>query len=129
MIDTDLLAFLQQLNTAAGGRVYLESADQDESLPLIVLRRNGGEQPRVLGGRKLFERSSFEISIVTRSHAQSYPIAAAIRAALDGYRGVIGTTTVVDARCTSFPDHATEVTGDDRRRLVTSQFRFTHAEV
>jgi hypothetical protein len=128
MIDTDLLAHIISMNTGAGSRVHLESPPQEDLLPLVVLRRSGGDQPNTTTGRKLWERSGFEINVLGQSHSQSYPIMAAIRAQLHGFKGMIGTTRVHECRCVSFPDHITEIDGDNRRRWITSQFRFLHSE-
>lgn len=128
MIDTDLLTYLAGLNTAAGARIYLDSPAQDDALPLVVLRRAGGDQPTTTNRRKLWPRSTFEINVLGASHAQSYPIVAAIHSALHGFKGQIGSTRIHDARCVAFPDHITEIDGDHRRRWVTAQFRFTHSE-
>jgi len=128
MIDTDLLAYLVALNTGAGNRVHLESPAQVDVLPLIVLRRAGGDRPMTTTGRQLFERSAFEINVLSQSHSQSYPIMSAIRTALHGFKGMIGTTLVRECRCVSFPDHITEIDGDARRRWITAQFRFLHSE-
>jgi hypothetical protein len=128
MIDQDLLARLQQLSTAAGTRVYFDTIPQGVVLPAIVIRRNGGERPRTLSGTALFERSTFEITVLAREHSQSYATASAIKNALDGFRGLIGATRIRDARCIAFPDHTSEVTGDSTTRLVTTQFRFMHSE-
>jgi hypothetical protein len=128
MIDTDLLAFVVSMNTAAGNRVHLESPPQEDNLPLVVLRRAGGEQPGTTQGRRLWERSTIEVNVLGKSHSQSYPIMAAIRDALHGFKGLIGTTQVHESRCISFPDHITEIDGDNRRRWITAQFRFLHSE-
>lgn len=128
MIDQDLLTYLQLLNTAAGTRIYFGSAEQEDLLPIVVLRRTGGAHPRTTGGRKLFERSNFEVNVLAHTHAQSYPISTEITEALHDFRGVIGGTRIVNAQCVQFPDHVTEVEGDNRKRWVTSQFRFMHHE-
>jgi Protein of unknown function (DUF3168) len=129
MIDQDLLTELQQLGTGAGARVYLDTVPQNVALPAIVLRRNGGERPRTLNGTPLFERSTFEVNVIAREHAQTYSVMKAIRDRLDGYKGPMGATNVRDARCVLFPDHQSQVTGDSVTRLVTAQFRFMHSEV
>lgn len=128
MIDTDLLTFVVDLDTAAENRVHLESPPQEDQLPLVVVRRATGDQPVTTAGRALWERSTFEVNVLGKSHAESYPIMSAIRTALHGFRGMIGATHVHDCRCTSFPDHITEIDGDNRRRWITAQFRFLHSE-
>ena len=128
MIDTDLLAFVVNLNTAAGNRVHMESPAQEDNLPLVVLRRAGGDQPSTTTRIRLWQRSTFEVNVLGQSHTQSYPIMTQVRAALDGFKGTIGTTRVHDCRCSSFPDHITEIDGDNRRRWITAQFRFLHSE-
>lgn len=128
MIDTDLLQFVIAMNTAAENRVHMESPPQIDLVPIVVLRRAGGDQPATTGGRKLMERSTFEVNVLGKSHTESYPIMAQIRTALHGFKGMIGTTLVRDCRCISFPDHITEVDGDARRRWITAQFRFLHSE-
>ena len=128
MIDQDLLADLQQLQTAAGSRVYFDTVPQNVALPAIVLRRTGGERPRTTNGVALFERSTFEINVVGRDHPQTYGVARAVRDRLDGFRGLMGATRIRDARCISFPDHQSEVIGDSATRLATAAFKFMHSE-
>lgn len=128
MIDQDLLAYLQALNTLAEGRVFLESVEGSAPRPCIVVRRAGGSQPRTLNGVALFERSQFEINVLTGEHATAYPITNQITQALHGFRGMLGATHVHDARCVLFPDHTSEVDGDLITRWVTSQFSFMHSE-
>jgi hypothetical protein len=128
MIDRDLLTDLQQLQTAAGPRVYFDTVPQTVTLPAIVIRRSGGERPRTLGGIRLFERSVFEIAALGSDHPQTYAIANAVRDHLDGYRGVIGSTRIRDARCIAYPDHTSEVTGDAVTRIATATYKFMHSQ-
>lgn len=128
MIDTDLRQYIVDMATAAGGRVYVGNAAQGAVKPLVVLRRNGGQQPRTLGGVALFERTQIGIDVLTNDYPTAYPIALAIREALDGFKGAIGSTQIQGARCTTFPTDQSVVEGDLVLRWVSMEFSFVHSE-
>jgi hypothetical protein len=128
MIDQNLLAYLQALNTPAGSRVFIETVEEGVTRPFIVIRRTGGARPLTTGGAALFPRSEFEVNVFADDHAASYPIEQALVQALHGFKGMMGTTRVHGTRCTLFPDHTSEVDGDLRTRWVTLAFRFLHSE-
>jgi hypothetical protein len=126
MIDTDLRQFIINLNTAASSRVYVGNAPANVVRPLVVIRRTGGSQPRTLSGAALFERSQIGIDVLTDDYPSAYPIATAIRAALDGYRGLMVATQIQSARCISFPTDLSVVDGDLVIRWIAMEFSFVH---
>lgn len=127
MIDQDLIAYVVSLATAAEARVYLGNAPQNTPLPLVVVRRIGGGQPRSLNNTPLFERSQFSVNVLADNYADSYPIANAIRDALKGFRGMMVTTPVESSQCTLFPIDQSEIDGDKVTRWVASNYSFMHA--
>lgn len=134
MIDQDLIAYLKALSTAAGERVRLGNAQQKETLPVIVIRRTGGQTPGTLGGRRLFERSQFAVHIFTNEYATAYPVANAIKDALAGtrsvpaFRGTMGTTSIKSTSLIRSPSDESEIDGDKVIRWVAMEFLFMHAE-
>jgi hypothetical protein len=127
MIDQDLVAYLAALGTAASTRVYLGNAIQNKDFPLVVVRRTGGSQPKVLGGTALFERSEFSVNVFAETYAEAYPIANTIRDELKNYRGALGSTSVASSRCTLFPTDQSEIDGDKVTRWVAMSFLFMHS--
>ncbi len=127
MIDQDLVAYLASLGTAASTRVYLGNAIQDKAFPLIVVRRTGGSQPKVLRGTPLFERSEFSVNVFADNYTDAYPIANTIRDALKHYTGLLESTTVASTRCTLFPTDQSEIDGDKVTRWVALSFLFMHS--
>lgn len=128
MIDIALRSFIIALNTGAGDRVFVGNAAPGAARPLVVIRRSGGSQPRTLSGQALFERTQFGVDVLTSDYAAAYPIALAIRQALDGFGGALGTTTVHSCRCVQFPIDQSAVEGDLIIRWVAMEFLFVHSE-
>lgn len=129
MLDTDLRQFVIDLATAAGARVYVGNAPQANApLPIVVMRRTGGSQPRTLDRTALFERTQIGFDVLTNDYPTAYPIAFAIREALDAFEGLIGTTRVHSARCISFPNDQSVVDGDLVIRWVAQEFLFVHSQ-
>lgn len=129
MIDTDLRTHLVELDTAAGVKVYTGNANQGTARPFVVIRRATGDQPLTLGGVGLFQRAQFDVNVITENYTDAYPIANAIREALHGFRGALGTTDVKSCRCISFPSDQSEIDGDRVIRWVQSSFLFVYSEV
>lgn len=127
MIDQDLAQYLVDLGTDADARVYLGNAPQNAALPVVVIRRTGGSQPRSLGGVSLFERSEFSVNVICDNYADAYPIANAIRDALKNFSGDLSGTSVASTRCTLFPTDQSEIEGDKVTRWVALSFLFMHA--
>lgn len=128
MIDTDLVSFITQLNTAATDRVHLGNVPQGGVLPAVVIRRSGGSRPRTLGGVSLFQRSQFAIHVLTPDdYGLVYPIANMIFDALHGFNGILMSTTVQSARCIAFPSDKSEIDGDRAVRWVEAEYLFVHS--
>jgi hypothetical protein len=127
MIDQDLVAYLAALGTDAGTKVYLGNAPQDKALPVVVVRRIGGSQPRTIGRTPLFERSEFSVNVIADNYAEAYPTANDIRDALKGYRGTMGSTEIESTKCTLFPTDQSEIDGDKVTRWVALAFSFMQA--
>jgi hypothetical protein len=132
MIDQDLLTHIIGLDTEAGSKVYTGNAPQGIPRPFVVIRRASGEQPLTLGGTGLFQRATFDVHVITDDYPDAYPIATAIRSALHGFRGALGSTGGADVkscRCTSFPSDQSEIDGDRVTRWVQMSFLFVYSEV
>lgn len=133
-IDKDFIAFLVALATAAGDRVHLGNAEQGEPKPVVVVRRTGGQRPRTLSGRALFERSEYAVHVLCDDYADAYPVAAAILDRLAGTRttpvfvGTMGQTSIKSTRCTRHPSDQSEIDGDKVIRWVEMGFQFMHSE-
>lgn len=127
MIDQDFVAALAALGTGASTRVYLGTAPQENSYPLVVVRRTGGSQPKSLRGTPLFERSEFSVNVFSNNYADAYPIANSIRDAYKHYTGAMGGTSIVSSRCTLFPTDQSEIEGDKVTRWVALSFLFMHS--
>lgn len=134
MIDQDLIAFLTALDTGAGNRVHMGNAPQGTAFPFVVIRRTGGTTPTTLSGVRLFTRAQYAFHVLHRGkdeagaggYNDALPIALAITAALHGFSGVMGATTVQSARCLSEPVDASEVDGDKVIRWLQQDFLIIH---
>lgn len=121
MIDQDLVQFVKDLATAAGSRVHLGDS-QGSAKPFVVIRRTGGNTPKTLGGVSLFSRGQFSVNVIAVDYTDAYPISNAIKDALHGFTGTIGSTAVQSARCLSEPSDGSEVDGDKVTRWLTQDF-------
>lgn len=126
MIDQDLVTFLAGLSTAAGARVHIGNAPQDTAYPFIVIRRTGGNTPLTLASVSLFARAQFSINVIAKEYADAYPTANAIKTALHGFRGVMGSTTVQSTRCLSDPADGSEIDGDKVTRWLSQDYLLVH---
>jgi hypothetical protein len=126
MIDQDLVAYIISLGTAAGSRVHLGNAPQGVVYPFVVIRRTGGNTPKTLGGVSLFSRAQFSINVIAKEYSDAYPVANAIRDALHGFRGTMGSTNVQSARCIAEPSDGSEIDGDKVTRWLTQDVLIVH---
>lgn len=126
MIDQDLVAYLAALGTAAGTRVHIGNAPQDSAYPFIVIRRTGGNTPQTLGAISLFARAQFSINVIAKEYSDAYPTANAIKTALHGFRGAMGSTTVQSSRCVSDPADGSEIDGDKVTRWLSQEYLIVH---
>lgn len=131
MIDTDLRAHLIELDTPAGSRVYIGNALQGASKPNIVVSRVTGQQPRTLGGRKLFSRLEVNVNVMADDYPDAYPTALAVKEELDGFYGFLGSTSgthIQSCICISHPADQGLVDGDKVIRWVQATYRFVYSE-
>lgn len=134
MIDQNLKAYISGLGTAAGDRVHLGNAFQDTQMPVVVIRRVSGSTPRTLSGQALFSRAQYTISVVGRDYASVMPVVNQLRAALDGFRGLIGVgtpvpqTNVLSARSSQDPVDLSDLDGDVTLRVMSLEFFFVYQE-
>jgi hypothetical protein len=126
MIDQDLVTFLAGLGTAASARVHIGNAPQDTAYPFIVIRRTGGNTPQTLGPVSLFSRAQFSINVIAKEYSDAYPTANAIKTALHGFRGTMGSTAVQSSRCVSDPADGSEIDGDKVTRWLSQDYLIVH---
>lgn len=128
MIDQNLKSFLVDLATAAAARIYTGNAPQNTPLPFVVLRRTSGNTPRTLSGAALNSRAQFSVDVLGANYTDVTAIANAIHEALDGFKGLIGTSRVMGARCVSEPADLSEIDGDQVYRRFNQEFLFVYSE-
>lgn len=127
MIDRDLIEFIAALETDAGPRVYTGNAPQNTAPPYVVLARVGEPRAeRTLDGTVILNRATFALNAYGATYEQAHAIAAALKTALDGYRGTMGETNVLVARRESFGPDLSEVDGDKTLRHLPSEYSFAY---
>lgn len=99
MIETDLQAYLIA-NTAVKAlvvsRVYPLVLPQDSEIPALTYQRISGPRVRSLKGPSNLAHPRIMIKCYGRTYLSAKTVAAAVRVALDGYRGTMGSTVVGD---------------------------------
>jgi hypothetical protein len=81
-----------------------------------------------LGGQKLNSRAQFAIDVIGRDYATVIPLANEVRNALDGFRGNMGASTVMSARCLADPADFSEIDGDKVFRRMSQDFFLVYSE-
>ena len=92
-----------------GGRIYHVTPPQDAPLPLIVIDTVSNIDRRDLAGVAWVE-TRIQVTAMAASLADAERIALAVRASLNGFRGVMGDLEVIDARVVGYlPTYLPEV--------------------
>jgi hypothetical protein len=126
VIDRDLIEYVSALDTAAAGRVYTGNAPQNTPPPYVVLARVSETSERTLDGTVILNRATFALNAYGATYEDAHAVAAALKTALDGYRGAMGETNVMFARRESFGPDLSEVDGDKTLRHLPSEFTFAY---
>lgn len=127
MIDEDLIAWLQGLNTEAGARVHSSLLPQEPTYPAVAVTRISGSVDRGLGGEVILGRGQWRIDVYGRNFVSMFAVSDVIREALDGFRGHLGTTRVMNASLQSFSDFSEE-DGDRKLRHLVHDFSIVYSE-
>jgi hypothetical protein len=133
-IEEAFRAKIVSLGTAAGSRVFREVIEQEPEMPAISFVRTGGApMPRALDtGKPVLNRASIRVEVIADSMAESESVAAALKAGLDGWRGV---STIPDSpeqrvevlRCAlTFQGDASYVDGDLVLRILQQDYDVTY---
>jgi len=127
VIDEDLIAYLQGLGTEAGTRVHSAVMPQEISYPAVAVTRISGSVDRGLGGEAIMGRGVWRIDVYGRNFVSMFAVSDVIRAALDGYRGHMGATRVMNASLQNFSDFSEE-DGDRKLRHLVHDFNIVYSE-
>ncbi len=90
-IEKALRAKIVSLNTDAGSRVLNEFPEQEPETPTIIFERVGSPMMRRLleTGVPALNQATYRVSIIAISTDTAEPVAAALKAGLDGWRGTV----------------------------------------
>lgn len=127
MIDSDLIAWFQGLNTEAGTRVHSSLLPQEPTYPAVAVTRLSGSVDRGLGGEVIMGRGQWRIDVYGKNFVSMFAVSDVIRDALDGFRGHIGTTRVMSASLENFSDFSEE-DGDRKLRHLVHDFLIVYSE-
>jgi hypothetical protein len=128
MVVEDITTFLKGdpgLTAVVNGRVYPVILPQGATLPALVYSEVHGQQALTLGNDKGFTDALFQISCMASSYLDSKTLAKALRAALQGYAGTMGSTVVQGAFEESERDSYNAETKEYRTDL---DFRIFHLD-
>lgn len=129
MLEPDLIDYLVSNVPSAGGRVYLGNAPQNVETPAVVVIRVSGSTPRTLSGVALFQRADVQIATVGDDrYAPVLTTANEVRAALDGYKGVMRNTRIESCRGRSDPADASFIDGNKVMRQLTQDFHVVYRD-
>ena len=125
-IENAIIAKIVALNTGAASRVYREIIVQEPTLPAVAVSRTSGQgMARTLGNNPLLHRAVLRIEVVGETMAQVAPVAAAIQAGLDGWRGTQSGVVVLNSRLSQHQENA-DAQGDRTLRVVQQDFEFVY---
>lgn len=115
-LQTDLIAAIQGLSTAAGTRVHDEQVPQGIQLPFVALTEISGNQPATIDGTGLLKRSTTRVGVFANTAAERDTVCDAIRAhaptGLQAFKGALGATVVSSIRVESSSDEVAVSDGD-----------------
>ncbi|MFA5265252.1 MAG: DUF3168 domain-containing protein [Opitutaceae bacterium] len=98
MIQGDLVAYVaanSSVAAKAGGRAYWLTAPQDSSaLSHVVLTQVSGERDLTHGGESGLLEMRLQIDFVATNFADAAAMREAVCAALNGYKGAMGSSTI-----------------------------------
>ena len=79
-----------------GGRVYPKRMPQNPTYPTIVYHRISGAREHSHDGSSGLAHPRFQLDLWAKTHIAAKDLAEKVRAALDGYKGVMGGVGGVD---------------------------------
>lgn len=86
----DWLLSNADLSALIGDRMYAREAPQDVALPYVVRTRVSDPGQHHLKGPSKIGRPRYQFDVLATSSESARAVSAALRAALDGYRGPLG---------------------------------------
>lgn len=99
MIQGDLVAYVAANSTVvskAGGRAYWLTAPQDSAaLSHVVLTQVSGERDLTHGGESGILEMRLQVDCVAPSFADAAAMREALCAAINGYKGTMGSSTIL----------------------------------
>lgn len=124
MIEEALRQRIEDLDTPAAGRIYREFIEQQpERLPVVCFQRTGGAPMRrdLVSGIPVLQRASIRVEIIAETSMSSAQMVAALRAGLDGWRGMSAGLEVLRCACV-FEGEASFVDGDLKLKIVQQDY-------
>jgi hypothetical protein len=116
-LQSDLIAAIQGMSTAAGDRVHDEQVPQSVPLPFVAVTELSGTRPSDLNGVGLLRRSTMRLAIFARTAAERDTIVDVIKsdapAGLQAFRGALGATTVSSIRVETASGEVALADGDN----------------
>lgn len=101
------------VSSLVASRIYPVLAPASAPLPLVTWRRTAIQREQTLGGPMGMPRVTVEFSIYATTYENAREIADAMRAVLDGYGGVSGTTQVNQTSLENETDDFVTLAGAD----------------
>ena len=94
-VEFDLQSYLQD-NLSGTIKCYPIRLPQDVTLPAMMYRRISGQRIRSIQGPTGLAHPLIELSVYSKSYLEAKELAAEVRVLLDGFRGVIGSGSLVE---------------------------------
>lgn len=127
MIDQDLITYLRTQVPAAEDRVHSSLLPQETSYPAVAVTRTSGSVDRGLGGEVIMGRGTFRIDVYGRNFDSMFAVSEEIRTALDGLRGLMGSTSIKHCQLRDVSDFSEE-DGDRKLRHLVHDFSIVYSE-
>lgn len=120
-----ILANDTAVSALVGTRIFPNVIPQDVALPVLAYMRVSGARTNSQTGPSQLARPRFQITCLSRSYSEAKTLAAAVRRALDGYKGAIAS---VDVQGVMIQNEFDTFTDDDDLHTVRQDYYFWHAE-
>lgn len=125
-IENAIIARIAALGTNAGSRVYREVIVQEPELPAVAVSRLAGSgAAHDLSNAPLLFRATLRVETIAESMAAVSPVASAVAAGLDGWRGTVSGVAVLRCRLTQQQEQA-EAEGDRTFRVIQQDYELLY---
>jgi uncharacterized protein DUF3168 len=128
MIEASLETYLKNnagIAALVASRIYPQLIPENPTYPAISYEKTSGEHERSLTGSSGLAMADFELECWAKTYGGAKSVADAVRNALDGFSGMMGTDAVSEVHLDSDSDLFEISAGNEMQRLYGVQLSLT----